>query len=421
MKSSIHGDCDEDLYEVALRFRLLRQEGYTVPADVLNNFKNKEGKFKQNLREDIRGLMVVKNTLQHPHHKSLARFMTKNFLTDFQGTNGWINALQELAKIDFNMVKSVHQKEMLQISKWWKDLGLTEELKFARDQPLKWYMWPMAIIPDPRLSEQRIELTKPISLIYIIDDIFYVGGTLDELTLFTEAVNRWDLSAFKELPEYMKMCFKTLDDITNEISTKVHKVHKNPVGSLRKAWASLCNAFLVEAKWFASGHVPKAEEYLKNGAVSSGVHVVLVHLFFLLGHGITKDNVDLVDDFPGIISSTATILRLWDDLGSAKDENQDGHDGSYVECYLKEHRGSSVENARQIVAHMISNMWKRLNKECLSPNPFSTSFTKGSLNIARMVPLMYSYDDQQCLPGLEEHMKSLLLENLPYRNAQKIN
>ena len=83
-------------------------------------------------------------------------------------------------------------------------------------------------------------------------------------------------------------------------------------------WASLCNAFLVEAKWFASGHVPKDEEYLKNGAVSSGVHVVLVHLFFLLGHGITKENVDLVDDFPGIISSTATILRLWDDLGSAK-------------------------------------------------------------------------------------------------------
>ena len=51
-------------------------------------------------------------------------------------------------------------------------------------------MWPMAIIPDPRLSEQRIELTKPISLIYIIDDIFDVGGTLDELTLFIEAVNR---------------------------------------------------------------------------------------------------------------------------------------------------------------------------------------------------------------------------------------
>lgn len=146
----------------------------------------------------------------------------------------------------------------------------------------------------------------------------------------------------------MKICFKTLDEITNEISNKVYKEHGwNPVDSLRKTvctficlwilnfhenykhhmlngfslllqWMSLCNAFLVEAKWFASGHVPKAHEYLKNGVISSGVHVVLVHLFFLLGHGITRGNVDLVDDFPSTISSTAAILRLWDDLGSAK-------------------------------------------------------------------------------------------------------
>lgn len=83
-------------------------------------------------------------------------------------------------------------------------------------------------------------------------------------------------------------------------------------------WASLCNAFLVEAKWFARGYVPKTEEYLKNGVVSSGVHVVLVHIFFLLGQGITQETVDFVDSMPGIITSTAAILRLWDDLGSAK-------------------------------------------------------------------------------------------------------
>lgn len=67
---------------------------------------------------------------------------------------------------------------------------MAKELKFARNQPLKWYMWPLAVLPDPSLSEQRVELTKPISLVYIIDDIFDVHGTLDELTLFTEAVNR---------------------------------------------------------------------------------------------------------------------------------------------------------------------------------------------------------------------------------------
>jgi (3S)-linalool synthase len=74
---------------------------------------------------------------------------------------------------------------------WWKDLGLAKELKFARDQPLKWHMWSMSVLIDPNLSEQRVELTKPISLVYIIDDIFDLYGTLNDLSIFTEAVNEY--------------------------------------------------------------------------------------------------------------------------------------------------------------------------------------------------------------------------------------
>ncbi|XVF25946.1 hypothetical protein REPUB_Repub13aG0257800 [Reevesia pubescens] len=449
---------DYDLHEVSLRFRLLRQEGYFVPAGVFNRFKDNEGSFRHELRRDMKGLMelyeasqlgidgedildearefssqtlkkwlniaeidhfsgrAIRNTLDQPYHKSLSRFIARNLLTDFQSTNGWINVLQELAKMDFNLVQSLHQKEIVRISNWWKKLGLAKELEFARDQPLKWYIWSMACLTDPTLSEQRIDLTKPISLIYIIDDIFDVYGTLEELTLFTQAVDRWDYAATDRLPDYMKICFKALDDITEEISQKVYKEHGwNPVNSLRKAWANLCQAFLVEAQWFGSGKLPKANEYLENGIISSGVHIMLVHTFFLLGHGLSNQNVELIDKNPGIISSTATILRLWDDLGSAKDENQDGHDGSYVDCYMKENQGIAVESVRQYVIDMISNAWKDLNHECLSRNPFSLSFAKASLNIARMVPLMYSYDENQCLPGLEEYMKSQLYKSVPMK------
>ena len=48
----------------------------------------------------------------------------------------------------------------------------------------------MASLTDPSFSEQRIELTNAIALIFIIDDIFDVYGTLSELIIFTEAVNR---------------------------------------------------------------------------------------------------------------------------------------------------------------------------------------------------------------------------------------
>ncbi|KAF8409450.1 hypothetical protein HHK36_005526 [Tetracentron sinense] len=446
---------EDSLYGVALSFRLLRQDGYYVPADVFNNFMDKEGKFKLSLSKDIAGMMGlyeashlavngehildeandfagqhlnasmkmlfdqdlarnVGNTLKNPHHKSLARFKTKYYINNFQGRHGWTQYLQDFAKMDFNMVQSQHQRELVQISTWWRDLGLAQELKFARDQPLKWYMWPMAALTDPMFSEQRFELTKPISLIYIVDDIFDVYGRLDELVLLTEAINRWDFAAVDQLPNYMKICFKAVYNITNEISNKVIREHGwNPINSLRKTWVSLFNAFLVEAKWFASGNLPNSEEYLKNAVISSGVHVVLVHIFFLLGHGITKESVDLVDDIPGLISFPATILRLWDDLGSAKDEKQEGYDGSYIECYMKEHRGSSFEDAREHTFGMISDAWKRLNEECLKPNHFSPSFIKASLNIARLVPVMYSYDDNQRLPSLEEHINSMLYESIP--------
>ncbi|GMI77555.1 terpene synthase 14, TERPENE SYNTHASE 14 [Hibiscus trionum] len=444
------------LHEVSLRFRLLRQEGYFVPAGVFNRFKDREGGFRQELCRDIKGLVelfeasqleidgehvldearefsskalkkwentktdhisgrVIINIPDRPFHKTLSRLTARQLLTtDFRGTNGWINILQDVAKMDFNLLQSLHQKEIAHVSNWWKQLGLAKELRLARDQPTKWYIWSMACLTDPTLSEQRIDLTKAISLIYVIDDIFDVYGTLDELTLFHQAVERWDYGASDGLPDYMKLCFKALHDITNEISQKVHKKYgHNPINSLRKAWSTLFKAFLVEARWFGSGKCPKAKEYLENGIISSGVHIVLVHIFFLLGLGSTDRNVETIDNYPPIISATATILRLWDDLGSAKDENQDGHDGSYIDCYMKENQGIEVESARQHATDMISDAWKVLNQQCLSRESFSMTFCNASLNIARTVPLMYSYDENQRLPSLDEYMKSLLYQNVP--------
>ncbi|KAG6696544.1 hypothetical protein I3842_09G152900 [Carya illinoinensis] len=379
----------DDLHVVALRFRLLRQQAYYVaPALLFNKFKDEERIFNKELSEDIEGLMalyeashlniegedvldeagkkdcdninharVVGKTLGHAYHKSLASFTAREFFDNSQGSSGRLNDLLQLAKLDFNMTQSMHQKEIAQISKWWGDLGLAKELKFARNQPLKWYICSMVCLVDPDLSDERVELTKPISLIYIIDDIFDVHGTLEEVTLFKEAINKWDFGGLDQLPEYMKICFKALCDITEEISQKIDQKHgSNPLDSLRKMWASLCNAFLVEAQWFALGQSPKSKDYLENAIVSSGVHVVLVHTFFLL------------------------------------------------DCSIKE--------AREKVLNMISDAWKCLNKECLSPNPFSASFTKASLNIARMVPLLYNYDENHGLPSLEEHVKLVLYESV---------
>ena len=67
-------------------------------------------------------------------------------------------------------------------------LGLAQEIPVARDQVLKWYMWLMAVLQGSSFSRYRIEITKIISLVYVVDDIFDLVGTLEELSLFTKAV-----------------------------------------------------------------------------------------------------------------------------------------------------------------------------------------------------------------------------------------
>ncbi|XP_011096219.1 tricyclene synthase Oc15, chloroplastic-like [Sesamum indicum] len=440
------------LRDVSLLFRLLRQHGYYISPDVFNNFKGKEGRFRRNLSQDIRGLMelyevaqlnfqgecildeaasfssqllheyclanvddnlsrMVIRRLRYPYHKTIPRLTRKDFLQDFDGINGWGKTLNELALMDLRKGQSVYQGELAQVSDWWNELGLAQKLKLVRNQPPKWYTWSMSIlIDDFSLSLQRMSLTKSVTFIYLIDDIFDVVGKLDELTIFTEAINKWDYAAVDMLPDYMKMCYRALLDTTNDISHEIYKRHgHNPINSLKTSWASLCNAYLLEAKWFASGVSPTADMHLENGKVSTGVYVVLVLLFFLLGLGRTNGGTINLPDISQLLSCVATIFRLWNDLGGANDGNEYGTDGSYIDLYMKDHPGVSVAQARERAVDIIASQWKSLNKESFCLNDFSaSSFKRASLNLARIVPLMYDYDDEQQLPVLDEYVKFTL-------------
>ncbi|KDP42343.1 hypothetical protein JCGZ_02816 [Jatropha curcas] len=441
-----------DLSQVAIRFRLLRQQGYCVPADVFKKFKNKEGKFKQELACDIKGLMelyeasqlsvegedildearvfsgpllsastlhlddyqagIVLNTLKNPFHKNLARSMViKNLKL---GSNKSEDVFMELAKLDFNMFQSFHRDEIVHISKWWRNkFGFAAEMKFGREEPLEWLSWPLATLADPNLSAQRVELAKVVSLFHLIQDVFYFYGSIDQLTLFVQAVNRWDIAAAKDLPEYMIMCLRALYEITDEIAHKIYtECGYNPKRSLQNAWIKLCNAFLGTAKWAAVGQLPKAEYYLKIANDTSAVNVVLVHIFFLLGEALTMKTINLVDNDPGIISSAASIFCLSGGPKITKDEDRNGGSGSYMKCYMRQYPFSSVQEAKMHTVEMISNKWKQLNKQCLSPNPFSPCFNKAALNCARLAPLMCGFDNNENLPSLQKHMKSLLFERI---------
>ena len=74
--------------------------------------------------------------------------------------------------------------------RWWKNLGLTENLSFARDRLAESFMCSVGLAFEPEYTCLRKWLTKVVILILIIDDVYDVYGTLEELKHFTNAVNR---------------------------------------------------------------------------------------------------------------------------------------------------------------------------------------------------------------------------------------
>ncbi|XP_066317766.1 terpene synthase 2, chloroplastic-like isoform X2 [Miscanthus floridulus] len=441
----IHSD---DLFDATLAFRLLREGGHDVSAnDVLRRFTDDSGEYKLPLSKDVRGLLslhdmshldiggevllykakefsskhlasairylepslaeYVRQSLDHPYHLSLMQYKARHHLTYLESLP-IRDIVEKLAVAEFQLNKLLHQQEIQEVNKWWMDLGLVQEIPVVRDQVLKWYMWSMTALQGRSFSRYRVEITKIIALVYVVDDIFDLVGTPEELSLFTEAVKVWNTAVADSLPSYMRSCYRALYTITNEIADMAAKEHGlNPVNHLRKAWAVLFDGFMVEAKWLATDQVPTAEDYLRNGVVTSGVPLTIVHIFMMLG--CDQSTEALIDNIPSVISCPAKILRLWDDMGSAEDEAQEGFDGSYRDFYLMENLGCSPSDAEAHMHSLIAREWEELNRECLCTRTFSSNFTLVCLNTARMISVMYSYNKEQRLLVLEDYARMLIL------------
>ncbi|KAL3508579.1 hypothetical protein ACH5RR_027980 [Cinchona calisaya] len=223
-----------DLHAVALGFRLLRQHGRYVSCDVFNKFKNFQGTFEEseyvvrNVREllslyeaanfgvggetildealifttnQLESLSVsanlmsnyslaaqVNQALKFPIQKTLPRLGAKQFISLYHQDKLHDAVLLNFAKLDFNLVQKKHQKELCALTEWWRSIDCPKNLPFARDRLVECYFWIMNVYFEPHYSLARTILAKVITMISIVDDIYDVYGTLDELALLTDAI-----------------------------------------------------------------------------------------------------------------------------------------------------------------------------------------------------------------------------------------
>jgi (-)-alpha-terpineol synthase len=81
----------------------------------------------------------------------------------------------------------------LLILRWWKTTVVGEKLAFVRDRLVECFVWNVGINYKPEFEYFRKVSTMVNAFITIIDDIYDVHGTLEELELFTKAIDRLEL------------------------------------------------------------------------------------------------------------------------------------------------------------------------------------------------------------------------------------
>ncbi|KAG0455064.1 hypothetical protein HPP92_024356 [Vanilla planifolia] len=164
----------------------------------------------------------IDHALELPLHWRIPRLHTKWFIDAYEKQDNMNPKLLQFAKLDFNLLQSIYKKELKEISRWWKNLGLTSfEISFARDRLVENYLWAIGCSYEPQFWRCRMNITKFGTLLTTIDDVYDVYGSLDELQLFTTAIIEWNINAIHHLPNYMKIILRALFDTINDVANTV--------------------------------------------------------------------------------------------------------------------------------------------------------------------------------------------------------
>ncbi|KAK9222051.1 hypothetical protein WN944_010482 [Citrus x changshan-huyou] len=356
---------NDKLYYIALQFRLFRQNGYRISADVFNTFKGSDGKFKASLAKDVRGMLSLYEATHLRVHEENILDEALAFTTSHLESIATHQIRSPLAEqVKHALVQPIHKGlQRLEARQWWKELDFTHKLPFIRDRVAELYFWAIGVYFKPQYSFARRLFTKVLSLTSIIDDIYDVYGKIEELELFTSAIERWDINAIDQLPEYMKLCYRALIDVYSEVEKDLASQGKlYRLYYAKEAMKNLVKHYLFEAKWCHQNYVPTVDEYMAVALVTSTCPMLSTISFVGMGDIVTKESFEWIFSNPRSVRASSAVNRLMNDIMSHKFEQSRGHVASSVECCMKQYEATE-EEAYNELRKQVSNAWKDIEEE----------------------------------------------------------
>ncbi|KAH9606564.1 hypothetical protein KSS87_009142, partial [Heliosperma pusillum] len=129
----------------------------------------------------------IQHALHQPLHKGMIRLESKHFISFYQQNPLHNITLLRLAKLDFNLLQSLHQMELMELNVWWK--GIHAKLPFTRDRSVECQFWTLGCYYEPKYALARKIFSRMFMVMQIFDDIFDSYGTVEEKQLLVQAVH----------------------------------------------------------------------------------------------------------------------------------------------------------------------------------------------------------------------------------------
>ncbi|KAF4371202.1 hypothetical protein F8388_020929, partial [Cannabis sativa] len=406
---------------------------------IFEKFKDEKGNFKKSLITDVSGLLslyeasylsyvgesildealafttthlkaIVANSKDHPlsHQiskalerplrKTIERLHARFYISIYEKDASHNKVLLELAKLDFNLLQCFHKMELSEIMRWWKKHDFANKFPFARDRMVELYFWMLGIYYEPKYSRARKLTTKISALISITDDIYDAYGTIDELELLTQAMQRWDINFIDKLePEYLKTYYKAMLTSYEEFEKEFTKEELYKHQYAKEEMKKLIRAYLEEARWLNDGYLPSFDEHLRVSYVSCAYTTLIATSYVGMYDIVTHETLNWLSKDPKIF------------------EQERNHIPSTVECYMKQY-GVSEKEAIEELNKRVVNYWKEINEDFIRPTVMPFPILVRVLNVTKVLDLLYKNgDDQYTHVGklFKESIAALLIDPIP--------
>ncbi|KAL0855285.1 hypothetical protein Bca101_060438 [Brassica carinata] len=350
----------DDLETISTMFEVFRLRGYYMSCDAFNRFKGEDGKFKESLVKDTKGMLQlyqsahlgtpsedimdealsfaqrhleslicnqaasvsphlsthIKYALSRDRYHNIEIIATREYISFYDHEEDHNETFLKFAKLNFNYCQLHYIQELKDLTKWWKDLDLASKLPYIRDRIVEVFFAALTMYFEPRYSLGRIIVAKLTALGTVMNDTCDAYATLPEVASLDDAFQRWDLGYTDKLPSYINIVFRSVFDTLEEIEQEMRprgrsRIVQVSVGEMKK----LARAYLAISRWSRTSHVPTFEEYMEIGMQTSMDHFA-AYSFIAMEDCDETQMCEWYNSKPKLMEALNAVYRLKNDIST---------------------------------------------------------------------------------------------------------